>query len=88
MALSAEQFRQALRDPHVRKQRVLGYQRGVSVDAAVLLGALSERDLEATEEELDRHVRELGGQRVDRSRYFLPELVYQRIRQTRTARRQ
>ncbi len=87
-------------DPHVKKQRVkLSLGRGVYVDVASLEKSLYERGYRLEEGELDRHVRTLGGQRVQRGKwlarimptgrlprpaqYFLPEVTFQRIRQRR-----
>jgi hypothetical protein len=97
--LTDAQFRHGLLDPHVEKQRVMIYGRGVYVDVAALESALHERGYQLEEGELDRYVRELGGQRVQRgkwlarvlsstrlprpARYFLPEVAFQRIRQRR-----
>ena len=75
------------------------YGRGVYVDVVLLQSALRERGHHLDDEELDRYVRALGGQRLQRGKwlarvvptdrlprpaqYFLPELAYQRIRQRR-----
>jgi hypothetical protein len=97
--LSEVDFRHALLDPHVAKQRVKLYGSGVYVDVASLAGALDERGCHLEAGELDRYVGTLGGHRVERSkwlarmipsrrskrpaRYFLPEVAFQRIRQRR-----
>jgi hypothetical protein len=86
-------------DPHVEKHRVKVSGRGVYVDVASLEKALRERGYRLVEGELDRHVRELGGQRLHRGKwlarvlrvrglprpaqYFLPEVAFQRVRQRR-----
>jgi hypothetical protein len=97
--LTDAEFRHGLLDPHVEKHRVMIYVRGVYVDVASLENALRERGYSVDEGELDRYVRELGGQRVQRGKwlarvlpstrlprpaqYFLPEVAFQRVRQRR-----
>jgi hypothetical protein len=97
--LTGAEFRHGLLDPDVKKQRVKFYGRGVYVDVTSLEKALRERGYRVEEGELDRYVRALGGQRVQRGKwlawlmpagrrarpaqYFLPEVTFQRIRQRR-----
>jgi hypothetical protein len=97
--LTEAEFRHGLLDPHVKKQRVKLYGRGVYVDAASLETALRERGYRLEEGELDRFVGAPGGHRVQRSQwlrriipsdglprpaqYFLPEVSFQRVRQRR-----
>ena len=97
--LTEAEFRHGLLDPQVRKRRMKFYGRGVYVNVAMLQSALRERGHELNDDELDRYVRALGGQRLQRGKwlarvlptdrlpgpaeYFLPELAFQRIRQRR-----
>lgn len=97
--LTDAEFRHALLDPGVAKRRPFTEGRGVYVPVASLAQALRERGCELADDELDEHVRKLGGQRIRRrswlarltrserlerpAEYFLPELSYQRVRQTR-----
>ena len=97
--LTEAESRHGLLDPKVKKQRVKLYGRGIYVDVASLEKALDARAYRLEEGELDRYVRTLGGQRVQRGKwlaqvmptdrlprpaqYFLPEVAFQRIRQRR-----
>ena len=89
-------FRHAVLDPHVRRRRVTVYGRGVYIDVIELERALREREVQLPPGELDRYVASIGGHRLERGRlrsalglggrrrplYFLPELAFQRVRQT------
>jgi hypothetical protein len=97
--LTETEFRHGLLDPHVKRRRIKFYGRGVYVDVEMLLSALRERGHHLDDSELDRYVRALGGQRLQRgtwlarilpldslprrAEYFLPELAFHRIRQRR-----
>jgi hypothetical protein len=94
--LQDAEFRHGLLDPSVTKKRVKVYGRGVYVDVAELETALRERDARLRAEDLDRYIARIGGHRVERGRflhvlglrkhrraeYFLPELAFQRVRQS------
>lgn len=96
--LSESAFRSALLDSNVRKRRPLRAY-GVYVNAEELHRALRERGVDATGSGLDAVVTRLGGHRLEHGilnrllaavrvgerpvEYFLPELTYRRVRQSR-----